>query len=166
MQRNAIQSWALLDPTPEIIVFGDEEGAADACRELGVQHEPNVARTASGMLFADDLFDRAQRLASSEILCYANCDMVLCPDFVNAVGAVHRWGKSSPLLIVVQRWNAIVDEVLDGTGEWRPLLEARAKDEADPGPIYALDVFAFTRGLFDRVPPFAIGRIGWDNWMV
>ena len=47
IQRNALKSWTLLHPDVEIILFGDDEGTADICRELGLQHEPHVERSAS-----------------------------------------------------------------------------------------------------------------------
>lgn len=32
MQRNALKSWTLLDRDAEVILFGDEEGGADAAK--------------------------------------------------------------------------------------------------------------------------------------
>ena len=40
IQRNAIKSWTLLHPDVEVILFGDDEGAAQACQDLGIRHEP------------------------------------------------------------------------------------------------------------------------------
>ena len=42
IQRNALKSWKLLDHDVEIIVFGDDEGAAEVCGELGLRHEAEV----------------------------------------------------------------------------------------------------------------------------
>src|SRR5713226_719892 len=39
-QRNALRSWTLLHPEVEIILFGDEAGAAEVCAEFGLRHEP------------------------------------------------------------------------------------------------------------------------------
>ena len=36
IQRNAIQSWTLLHPRPEIILFGSEAGTAQVAAELRV----------------------------------------------------------------------------------------------------------------------------------
>jgi hypothetical protein len=30
----------------------------------------------------------------------------------------------------------------------------------------AIDYFVFTKGLFGEIPPFAVGRPKWDNWML
>ena len=43
IQRNAIKSWTLL-PDVEVILLGEETGLAEAARELGVKHIPNVER--------------------------------------------------------------------------------------------------------------------------
>ena len=38
IQDNAIQSWTLLRPECEIILFGDEEGTAEAAAKFGINH--------------------------------------------------------------------------------------------------------------------------------
>lgn len=38
IQRNALKSWTLL-PDVEVVLFGDEEGAAQAAEELGLRAE-------------------------------------------------------------------------------------------------------------------------------
>src|SRR5437773_1932544 len=48
IQRNAIKSWTLLHPEVEVILFGDEEGTAEACRDLAIHHEPQVIRNEYG----------------------------------------------------------------------------------------------------------------------
>ena len=34
IQRNAITSWTMLHPRPEILLFGNESGTEEICREL------------------------------------------------------------------------------------------------------------------------------------
>ena len=48
IQRNAVKSWTLLRPPPEIILFGDEDGTAEAVKEFGIRHIPKVARNEYG----------------------------------------------------------------------------------------------------------------------
>jgi hypothetical protein len=38
IQRNAIKSWTLLEPKPEILLMGDDEGTAEAAAEFGARH--------------------------------------------------------------------------------------------------------------------------------
>ncbi|PYT44097.1 MAG: glycosyl transferase family 2, partial [Acidobacteria bacterium] len=77
IQRNALQSWKHLHPDVEVILFGDDEGAAEVCAELGLRHEPYVERHESGMKYLNYMFVRAQQIARHKYLCYSNCDIVL-----------------------------------------------------------------------------------------
>ena len=44
---------------------------------------------------------------------------------------------------------------------WLDTLKAKAI----PGTDAALDYFAFPKGLWGPLPPFALGRFSWDNWL-
>lgn len=63
IQRNALRSWTLLRPRPEILVFGDEAGTKEACTEVGVRHVPEVAYDETGAPLLSDLFPRARASA-------------------------------------------------------------------------------------------------------
>src|SRR5260370_7756128 len=68
IQRNALKSWTLLHPDVEVIVFGDEEGAAEACRDLGLRHEAHEERNEAGLKRIHYFFDRAQALPRRPLL--------------------------------------------------------------------------------------------------
>ena len=76
IQRNALKSWTLLHPDVEIILFGDDAGAVEISRELGLRHEPHVERNEFGTKRIDYIFRRAQQLARHDVLCYSNCDKI------------------------------------------------------------------------------------------
>ena len=42
----------------------------------------------------------------------------------------------------------------------------RARREGERKPANWIDYFMFTRGLFTELPPFAIGRPGYDPWLI
>ena len=44
IQRNALRSWAGLPGSPELLVFGGEDGAAEAAAAVGARAVPEVAR--------------------------------------------------------------------------------------------------------------------------
>src|SRR6266853_2897164 len=99
IQRNALQSWKALHPGIEIILFGADEGAAEAAREFGLRHEPHVERNEWGSKRLDFMFARAEAIARHGILCYINCDIVLMQDFwraIERVRAVHRESMCLP----------------------------------------------------------------------
>ena len=81
IQRNAIKSWKLVHPHAEVILFGDEEGAAEAARDLGARHEPEVERNSHGTPLLSSLFGRADLLARHDRLCFLNSDILLTDDF-------------------------------------------------------------------------------------
>src|SRR5260370_34192598 len=85
IQRNALKSWKLLHPDIEIILFGDDEGSAEVCREFGFRHEPYLARTEFGAMRLDDMFSKAHDAAKYDILCYVNYDIILMPHFYLAI---------------------------------------------------------------------------------
>ena len=62
IQRNALESWKQLSPEVEVILFGDEPGAAEICGELGLRHEPQVKRHEGGMKYLNYMFERAQKI--------------------------------------------------------------------------------------------------------
>ena len=56
-QRNSLRSWSLLDPVPEIIVFGRDEGVAEAAAEVSAIHIPDIACNEHGTPLVNALFE-------------------------------------------------------------------------------------------------------------
>lgn len=169
IQRNALESWTRLEPRPEIILFGDDEGVAQAAREFGVRHEPQIARNAYGTPLVSDLFARAQALASHPALCYVNADILLMSDFMRAVRRLNAHQRVRPrlrFLMVGQRWNVDIAHHWDFSAGWEARLRHLAWTEGELFDLAAIDYFVFSRGLWPTIPPFAIGRLAWDNWLL
>src|SRR5260370_28190316 len=175
IQRNALQSWKALHLDVEIILFGDDPGAAEAAQELGLHHEPLVEHNEFGTKRLDYLFARAQAIAQHEILCYINCDIILMQDFLRALGrvrAIHR-----EFLMVGRRWDTDITEPLpfDQYGgqsveqpapHWEDELRRLALSRGRRRTAEWIDYFAFSRGLYGPdMPPFVL-RVFWDNWLV
>lgn len=165
IQRNAIGSWVRLHPDCEVILFGDEAGAAEVAHELGVRHVPDVLRSEFGTKRLDSIFARAQEIARHDRLCYANCDIILLRSFCQAVATVARW--SPEFLMIGRRWDMPVTQRLDFEAiDWASQLQGFAMSSGEQQLAYAVDFFAFSRGLYADVPPFVVGRVYWDHWMV
>jgi hypothetical protein len=49
---------------------------------------------------------------------------------------------------------------------WQAAIVERAEREGELKPRNWIDWFLFTRGLFAELPPFAIGRPGYDPWLI
>lgn len=165
IQRNAIASWVRLHPRCEVIIFGEDAGAAEVAEELGVRHVPDVRRSEWGTKRLDYIFARAQEIARHDLLCYANCDIILLPSFHEAVARVA--GRSPQFLMVGRRWDTPVTESVDFLApSWEARLSDFAMRSGKQQLADAVDYFAFSRGLYREVPPFVVGRVYWDHWMV
>ncbi len=166
IQRNALKSWTLLQPNVEVILFGDEEGAAKAARELGLRHEPCVERNEFGTKRLDTMFRRAQKIARHDLLCCINCDIVLMQDFSDALKCVRA--AYAKFLMVGRRWDVEIGACFNfDDSDWESRLRARVLREGRRRTPEWIDYFVFTRGLYGAdIPPFVIGRVFWDNWLL
>ena len=166
IQRNAIESWKRLHPAAEVILFGDDEGAAESARDLQIRHVPDVKRNEHGTKYLSPIFDAAQDLAHHNCLCYINCDIILLSDFRAAAEHVAMLGGR--FLMAGQRWDTDITVPVDFYAtDWEATVRRQALQANQQRPPQWIDYFAFSRGLYYKnTPPFVIGRPGWDNWLV
>ncbi len=174
IQRNAIKSWTLL-PDVEVILLGEETGLVDAARELGVKHLPNVARNESRTPLISSMFQLARENSNSDLLCIINADIILMADFVEAARIIYSGGRvaggvSRPqrekFVLLSQRWDLDVIQPIEFTEGWETRLREQVKASGQLHRPAGSDLFLFPRSSFRDVPDFAIGRAGWDNWMI
>lgn len=166
IQRNAIRSWTLLDPGVEVILLGDDEGTAEVAQELGVRHIPEVDRNEYGTPLMNSIFAKAQDAAAHDIMAYVNADIILMGDFVQALKRVKARGFRR-FMILGPRWDLDVRQELDfGTPLWERNLLTQVDELRDLHPPGGIDYFVFTKGVYQNVPPFAIGRQVWGHWLV
>jgi len=165
IQRNAIQSWLRVRTDVEVILFGDDDGAADAAREFAIRHVPGVERNEFGTKFLASIFDQANDLARHNLLCYVNCDIILTDDFAAALDRVAAW--SGNFLMVGRRWDTDITSLLDfSAADWHARVRRQTLAAGHPRNSEWIDYFAFSRGLYSDIPPLVIGRVAWDRWLV
>jgi hypothetical protein len=153
IQRRALASWVALAPDVQVLVLGDEEGAAGAAREVGAEHLPDLARTERGTPRLDAAFAAADGAARHPLRCFVNADIVLFDDLPLAARQVSD--AAARFLIVGQSLD--VDD---------PRGREDARERGERRGAAALDYFVFPVGLYPDVPPFAVGRACFDNWLV
>ncbi len=163
IQRNAIKSWTLL-PDVDVILLGEEEGLADAARELGVKHIATVERNANGVPLISSMFKLSRENSNSDLLCIINADMVLMPDFVEA--AKQSVKLKDKFVLLSQRWDLDVTAPLDFSGDWSHGLRSKVNGQGQLHRPAGSDFFLFPRSCYADIPTFTIGRAGWDNWMI
>jgi hypothetical protein len=163
IQRNAIKSWTLL-PDVEIILLGEETGLSEAAREFGVKHISNVKRNDGGTPLISSMIQLARENSSSDLLCIINADMILMPDFVEAARRSRL--QRDKFVLLSQRWDLDVAEALDFSGDWSHRLSSIVHSQGTLHRPAGSDFFLFPKACYQDVPDFAIGRAGWDNWMI
>ncbi|HEX6269747.1 MAG TPA: hypothetical protein VFZ43_05900 [Anaerolineales bacterium] len=169
IQRNAIKSWTLL-PDVEVILLGEETGLAQAAHELGVKHIPNVTRNQSDTPLISSMFQLARENSNSELLCIINADMILMPDFVAAARRSRlrspRRGQRDKFVLLSQRWDLDITAPLEFAPGWERQLGSTVRTQGQLHRPAGSDFFLFPKSCYQDVPDFAIGRAGWDNWMI
>jgi len=164
IQRNAINSWTLLRPRPDIIILGNEEGTTAVSKELGVQQVPDVVCNEYGTPLLNDIFEKAEQFANTGLLCYVNADIILMGDFMKALTMVKL--SMGRFLMIGRRWDVNFDEVLDFGPDWEAKFRVKVITGGRPGNPAGMDYFVFPKETLGGIPPFAIGRTAWDSWLI
>ncbi len=163
IQRNAIRSWLKLSPECEVILFGDDEGIDKAAAEFEVLHIPKIEKTEFGTPLLSSAFNLAQKAAKNEILLYLNTDIILTSDLISAIQQI----KKPLFLMSGRRWNLdIKEEINFNKVDWEEKLLKKITEEGKLHGFSGIDYFVFPRNLPHNLPPFAVGRPGWDNWLI
>lgn len=165
IQRNAILSWTRLRPRPEIILLGIDKGIAEICKEFGLTHLPGVDKNEYGTPLVSSVFQIGQERATHSVVCYINSDIMLTNDFAKAIETVAA--KMPMFLVLGQRTDIDINEAWNfDTADWEGDLKSLLAQKGELHGPSGIDFFCFPRGMYSDVPPFVIGRLHWDNWLV
>ena len=165
IQRNAIEAWTRMQPKPQVLLFGDDDGVGEVARDLGVRQIPQVQRNRWGTPLVSDLFGQAQQIGGTSLLCYVNADIILFDDFMEAVRRVAAW--QNRFLMIGRRTDTDITEPIDfADSNWAAGVREAARTRGKLQIARNIDYFAFTRGLYPAMPPLAVGRFWWDNRLV
>ena len=148
LQRMAIESWAATVDGAQIILMGNEPGVAEVCREYGWQHSRTLPLNRHGTPLVSGAFYLAEILAEHSLLCEISADIMIGGDFAQALEAIEEIERP---FVVGQRW----DIELGAPGDSATLHHASGAD-----------YFIYRRGTLGDIPPFAIGRTMYDNWLL
>jgi hypothetical protein len=162
IQTNALTSWSHLNPGPEVLLLGNDEGVSEAAKEFHFKHLPLETK---GIPILNEIFSTAKKAARHQYLCYINSDIILLDDFMPAFEKVRQsFGK---FLMVSSRWNLDIETIYPLELESnRICLKETAIKKHDVYPAGGSDFFLFPKDMFNEVPPFLLGRGYWDNWLM
>ena len=164
IQRNTLENWQALGGEVEVVVIGDDPGISDICRELNIRHIPNVRCNDQGTPLISSIFNLARETNDSPYLAYANADILFMPELVHTV---EKLGDlKDKFLAVGQRWDLDVKQTIDFSVKWDEELQNRIQKDGKLHGQTGSDYFIYPRACFEDIPDFAVGRAGWDNWMI
>ena len=182
IQRNAIQSWIHLGEDVQVLLVGEEPGLVETAQEFQTPLLKHVARNSSGTPLVSSIFSLARQASQSPYLAYVNADILLLPDFLQATRQIaailktqslrqHRHIQQTlqadlPFLIIGQRWDLEVTRSMEFANGWEQRLSEELRQHGQLHPPAGSDYFIYPRPAFSEMPDFAIGRAGWDNWMI
>lgn len=157
-----MNSWLQLKPKCEIILLGDDDGVSDMARKLSIKHVERVERNEFGTPLLSSAFETAQKIAQHGILMYINSDIILFQDLIPAIEKVGM----ERFLICGRRWDMDIDYEIDfGEEHWADILLRRIGTDGRLHGLSGMDYFIFRRHSV-QMPPFAVGRAGWDAWLI
>jgi hypothetical protein len=166
IQRNAIASWLGVCPGAEVVLYGDDYGTLDACSEFRIRYGGPIGRSEFGRHLVSDAFRRIAKDGARDILAYINCDIIVLDDFRQMLGALARAGLREYLLSARRHCLSVEHALPLAHAAERRTLRAEVSARARLDGPSAMDCFVFPRTLEFDLPPFSVGEIAWDNWMV
>ncbi len=162
IQRNAILSWKELEPNCEIIVFGDDSSILDFCDENDLKYINSFKSNKYGTPLISDIWSIAKDKSSNEKICYINTDIILFKNFTEKLYQI----PFEEYFIAGRRWDLDIDSYIDFNSEWEDQLKKLINDKGSLHPSTGVDYFLFPKKIMPYMPPFAIGRAWWDNWLI
>ena len=168
---NALTSWTHVVPQRNVIMFTE---LATSCQWL--QHRfPSMLCVTSckhNQVMRQDLrcvTATAAALAATPYLCLINSDIVLLPDFKDALLVGSSLAGIQEPLVVGQRTNVLMDTRIDFDRlDWAARVSATAKRAGKLDGSCALDYFFHKKGMWQHVdmPPFVTGVMMWDRYLL
>lgn len=164
IQGNAIKSWMHLGNEVEALLIGEEEGVTTAAKKEGIRLISEVSRNPQGTPLVNSIFQTARENTDTRLLAYVNADIILTPEFIKMAKLI--LDQSKRFLAVSRRWDLDIKQPLNFSSDWVQKLDAMIKNGGKRHPAGGSDCFIFPRDCFNNIPDLAIGRAGWDNWMI
>ena len=164
IQRNALRSWAQLTPRPEIIIMGEADGVEEICAELDCRHVPDIQVSEKGVPYVDAMFRKANEIATHDILCFSNGDIIFMDDLIQTVTYVST--RHQRYVIAGQRVDVDITEQIVFEAGWQLACKSYAQRNGNLHGPDGIDYFVFSKGILDDLPPLVVGRQGWDNYLI
>lgn len=160
--RLAVATWQLALPKTPIVFFGKE---AQELRKTHGVYCREAERNKYGTPLLNKMILWVQDECPNQRYLYINSDIILFSDFASCIEELRHF---YPRYLVTGRRTdvKIVGPIALDSPIWEVTLRGCALAQGKLMSACGADYFLFTLGMFRDMPPFAIGRTTFDNWMV
>lgn len=163
IQTNAIKSWKKINSEGEIILFGGDKGVKEIAVSENLHHIPSIKTNKQGTPLLNDAFKQAKRLSKHRLLCFTNADIIFTSSLNRAVA---KMDLKAPFIMVGRRIDLDMPELIEFDSLWEERLMSLVKNASKLHGFSGIDYFIFPKTLEMELPPFAVGRAGWDNALI
>lgn len=170
IQLNAIKTWKEECPNSEILLAANEEGVSEVAEKYKIRLIHGIQENEFGSPFLNSLFQRATEEAHSEVMAFINTDCMLIGNLEKTVKIIRK--KFKEFLLVGVRYDSEISEDLPDSNwqkfvlEHKGLLHPLALKKAGKKFFGGTDLFVFPKSLYPVVPPFNIGTLSYDAWLI
>lgn len=160
IQSNSLKSWLALNPSPQIIVFGDAPGVHDVCRQYDLTHIPNI-RCSEGMAYMDSMLRITEEVAFFDTLLLLSPNIILYRGSKVLGAAVALSKKMGRFLAICKKshFNDVQFIHISGDKSYKD-FESKLISTQE----WCDGFFMFNKGYFDYHPPFLFGGGGYNKW--
>ncbi len=162
IQSNSILSWKKIYPKCEIIVFSDHASIAEFCKQNNLKLIESFKSNSYGTPLLSDIWKIVKKSSLNNLICYINTDIILFSDFFERAKKVNF----DEFLLAGRRWDLNITDYIDFNSDWELKLKKLIKEKGVLHAETGVDYFLFPKKIMPEMPPFAIGRAWWDNWLL
>ena len=99
------------------------------------------------------------------MLCYVNADIILPKNFLDVIS--NFLNQRRKFMAVGYRWDLDINDLIDfEKPEECKKFWSYANNNSKKHACTGIDYFIFRKSTFKILPSLAIGRFGWDNWLL
>ncbi len=108
---------------------------------------------------------QADKIASNDLLMFINADIILPINFLDSVHPLLK--KRRRFLMVGHRWDMDVKHFINFNDKnYLKSFWESAQNKSIKHACTGIDYFIYKKNTFKNLPDFAIGRPGYDNWLL
>lgn len=148
----------------QVILFGNDPGVGDLAKELQLIHYPDLGVNEFGTPLVSEAFKVASQIATTPYVAYVNSDIIFISSLEDILKDLNK--LSSDWMLVGQRIDIDISNFLTFGEDWKVELRQLASVNSTLHGKAGIDYFVFPTKLNIQMPNFAVGRPGWDSWLI